>query len=144
MRPLPDVAELVPHAPPMLALDRLLEAGDGHAVAELTLREDNLFVEAGRVDGVLLLEYMAQTVAACLGMQAFRAGEGVRIGMVVGCRRFVLQRSSLAVGERLRIEVRRRSGTADASSFDAEVRDAAGAAVATAMLLLVHGAAPPA
>ncbi len=143
MSPFPPIVDLVPHAPPTVALDELVDWSEDGAAAELTVRDGGLLVRDGLADTVVCLEYMAQTVAACLGYGAFRGGVGVRVGMVVACRRLTLHRSHVTVGERLRTRVTRLRATDDISSFEAEVRDAHGASVATATMTLVHAEKPP-
>ena len=136
---LPPVAELVPHTPPMLAVDELLECEPGRALARLVVRE-RPFARDGRVETLVLLEPMAQVVAACLGHEATREGGSVRVGMVVACKEMVLARPTVAVGEELLVRVERRQGTDQVSQFETEARDASGALVARASLTLVHGA----
>jgi predicted hotdog family 3-hydroxylacyl-ACP dehydratase len=138
MGALPPIAELVPHAPPMLAVDELLECAPGRAVGRLVVREGR-FTRDGRLDSVVLLESMSQVVAACLGYEATREGGAVRVGMVIACRELVLQRPSVAVGEELTLRVRRTQGTDAVSQFETETLDAGGALVARATLTLVHG-----
>ncbi len=142
MRELPPVADLVPHAPPTLALERLLSWSPGFARARLVVREGQLFVQDGRVAGIYLLEYLAQAVAACLGCEAFHADGSVRVGMVVGCRSMTLTRASLAVGSELLLEVRRVRGSDSASLFETEASDERGV-IARAVLTLIHAEAPP-
>ncbi|MHC5209631.1 MAG: hypothetical protein ACYTG2_02810 [Planctomycetota bacterium] len=142
MTTLPPVAELVPHGVPMLAVDELLECGDGHATARMVVRE-NLFTRAGRLDSVVLLEYMAQVVAACLGYEAVAGGGAVRVGMVIACRSMTIVRPSVPVGSALQIEVRRVRGSQQVSHFDGVTRDADGE-IARVTLTLVHGERPPA
>ncbi len=143
MRPFPPIEDLVPHAPPTLAVDELVGWSDGNAHARLVVREGGLLVRDGGVDTVVTLELMAQTVAACLGYEAFQQGGGVRVGMVVSCRKFTIVRSRLLVGERLDIHVVRLRGTDDVSSFDCEVHDERGELVSRAVMTLVHGDRPP-
>jgi predicted hotdog family 3-hydroxylacyl-ACP dehydratase len=139
----PPVEDLVPHAPPALALDALVEGRDGFAHTRVTVRDGGLLVQNGGIDSVVTLEWMAQTVAACLGYAAFLGGVGVRVGMVVACRQFTIARPRLHVGERCDVRVQRLRGTDDISNFEGEVRDAHGALVASATMTLVHTAAPP-
>ncbi|MBX3464767.1 MAG: hypothetical protein KF830_16480 [Planctomycetes bacterium] len=139
----PPIEDLVPHAPPALAVEALVDAGDDHAHTRLVVRDGGLLVEHGRVDTVVALEWMAQTVAACLGHAAFLGGISVRVGMVVACRQLTLLRPWLAVGERCDVRVRRLRGTDDISHFEGEVRDAQGEVVATATMTLVHTERPP-
>lgn len=139
----PPIEDLVPHSAPTLALDELVDCSDGKAHARLVVREGTLLVHDGFADSIVCLELMAQTVAACLGYGAFRGGIGIRVGMVVACRRFTIERSRLAVGERLDVRVSRIRATDDISNFDGEVRDERGALVASAVMTLVHAAKPP-
>jgi predicted hotdog family 3-hydroxylacyl-ACP dehydratase len=139
----PPIADLVPHSPPALALDELVDCRDGAAHARLVVRDGGLLVQNGGASSVVCLEYMAQTVAACLGAAAFLDGRTVRVGMVVACRRFTLQRHHLRVGERLDVRVHRIRGTEDISNFEGDVRDERGEMVAAATMTLVHAEKPP-
>jgi len=139
----PDIAELVPHQRPMLALDRVVDYEPGRVRTELTLLPDNPFARDDEIDSVVTLEYMAQAVAACLGMEAYAEGAPVRVGMVIACRKMEIARSPLEVGEVLAVEARRVRGTDSLSHFEAAIRDAGGAAIATSTLTLVHGERPP-
>jgi len=138
----PAITELVPHAAPMLALEELCAWEDGFARARLVVRSDGPFAHDGTVEGLAALEWMAQGVAACVGMEAWQGGGLVRVGMVVACRRLALARPTFQVGEELVVEVRRVHGNESASHFETEVRDAAGERVAQATLTLVHAEAP--
>ena len=147
--PYPAITELVPHGPPMLALEELVDHAPGRAVARMTVRPDALMVRTeadGRrvVPAVATLEYMAQAVAACLGHEAYRAGGGVRVGMVIACKRLDLVRETIAVGEELVVRVEQVRGNDHVSHFDGAVEGADGAAIASATLTLVHGERPPA
>jgi predicted hotdog family 3-hydroxylacyl-ACP dehydratase len=139
----PPVEDLVPHAGPTLAIDELIGWSDGKAHVRLVVREGGLLVRGAGVDTVVTLELMAQAVAACLGYEAFLHGGGVRVGMVVSCRKFEIARSRIDVGERLDIHVVRLRGTDDASTFEAEVHDECCALVSRALMTLVHGDRPP-
>ncbi len=142
MIPRQPIAELVPHAPPMLAIEELLDCEPGRASARLAV-PGGLFARDGRVDAVVSLEYMAQAVAACLGVEATQQGGRVRVGMVVACRSMTIARPTLLVGEELTINVQRVRGSEQVSHFDAETRDAAGALVARLTFTLVHAETPP-
>jgi predicted hotdog family 3-hydroxylacyl-ACP dehydratase len=138
MSDFPPVADLVPHAPPALALDELLAWRPGEATARITVREHGLLVVGDGVDACVTLELMAQTAAACLGYEAFRSGGGVRVGMVVVCRKLEMVRPRLLVGESFTVQARRARGSDFASAFEGEVRDASGELVARATITLVH------
>ena len=138
MSTMPAVATVVPHEPPMLMLDALVDYGAGYAVAERSVPDDR-FARDGRVDAVVTFECMAQTVAACLGCEALAEGGRVRVGMVVACRSMTIERPVLTVGETLRFEARRVRGTESTSHFECDTHDADGALVSRCTLTLVHG-----
>lgn len=138
----PPIADLVPHAPPMLALDALTAWEPGAAECVATIRPDSPLVRDGRVGGVVAMEYMAQAVAACLGYEALQDGDGVRVGMIIACRSMDLHRDSLPVGTELVLKVQRVRGNETLSHFDSTMH-ADGALAARASLTLYHAESPP-
>lgn len=99
------VEHYVPHRDTMLLLDRLLEASAEHAVAEVRVPHDGLFVQNGYVPAWVGIEYMAQTVAAWAGWQAAQRNEPARIGFLLGSRKFEALRPAFAAGSLLRVRV---------------------------------------
>ena len=89
-----------------------------------------------------LLILLTTGLAACLGYEAFRAGQAVRVGMVIACRSLTVERSPLLVGEEFIITAEQVRGSEWLSHFDTSMVDAAGEPVAQAMLTLVHTDAP--
>lgn len=105
----PDLSSLpietfVPHRGAMCWLSHLVSADADNAVAEATVRPDMLFVENGALPAWAAIEYMAQTIAAWAGHKAWAAGQPVKLGFLLGSRRFEAHQPSIAVGSRLRIE----------------------------------------
>ena len=141
----PAVGDLVPHESPMLALDEVVFAELGRATSRVTLREGMPFVVDGCLETVVTLEYMAQTVAACLRLESLELDNEspVRIGMVVACRSMTIHRPELRVGEVLYCEVKRLRGTAEASLFEGRTRDASDAVVSEVSMTLVHAEMAP-
>lgn len=137
------MADLVPHAPPMLVVDELVDWEAGRAECRMRLRDDAPFTRDGQVDSVVTLEYMAQAVAACLGHEAFLGGEGVRVGMIVGVRRMELLRPTVDVGAELRVIARRVRGNDTVSRFECGVLEGE-ETVSTAVMTLFHAEEPPA
>ena len=138
----PPFHELVPHEGPMVLLDEMVEWAPGSATCRLEIQSGTAFERDGGVDTVVSIEWMAQAVAACLGYEAFKGGEGVRVGMIVGCRRFELDRPRVLVGDSLRISVERIRGNELVSHFNCETWNAADR-VAFALLTLFHAEEPP-
>lgn len=134
----PALEELIPHSEPMVLLDRMTQWEDGYAVCEVTLTSRSKFVEAGAVDAMVSIEYMAQTVAACLGYEAYQVGQGVRMGMIIASRHFTLDEQAMPVGSHLRVEAKRLRGNELLSHFDCIVEHHDGRRVASAQLTLYH------
>lgn len=142
--PFPAISELVPHLPPMTALDAVEEWREGHAVLRLVVRRGGPFErDSDTVDASAALEYMAQGVAACLGMDAYRTGDDLHVGMVVACRDLQLHRPWFAVGAALSVAVDRLRGSDFTSQYKTRLLDPAGETVASASMTLVHGLDPP-
>ncbi len=117
----PPVAELLPHAAPMVLVDEVVDAADGRVAARVTLRPDSPFVEDGRVPAVVAIEYMAQTIGTYAGLRARAAGRPPRIGFLLGTRDLTLEVDAFAVGDELRIEARHVWGDEQIGSFQCEV-----------------------
>lgn len=118
----PAVASLVPHRPPMLLIDALIEASDDRAVCAATPREGGCFVVDGVLPAEVFLEHMAQTVAALVGWRAAREGGVARRGFLVGAMELVLYVDGARVGDALTVEATRLAGDDEAGSFRCVVR----------------------
>lgn len=110
--PVPDashvpIEQLLPHAPPMVLLDRVIDAADEHLTAAVTIRTDSEFCRDGQVGAWVGIEYMAQAVAAWSGWRARERGESVRIGFLLGTRRYEAHVGQFRVGDLLSIRVER-------------------------------------
>lgn len=104
---IPPLEELVPHARPALLLDRVVESRGDVLVTETRIREDNPYCAGGRVGAWVGIELIAQGIAALAGLDAVASGRPVRLGFLLGTRRYRSSVPWFAVGERLRIEVTR-------------------------------------
>lgn len=136
----PAIAELLPHADPMVLIDRLVDWTPEGATCQMVVRPNTRFVEGDRLPTPYLLEHMAQSVAACLGYEAFRGGRGPRVGMIISCRSFVAHEDATPVGDELRLEARREMGSEALSRFRCQSRRG-DVLVAEATMTLFHGAA---
>ena len=59
----------IPQKPPMVMVDRVMLSEGGTTVTQFLVREDNVFVSAGKFTEPGLIENMAQTAAAGTGAQ---------------------------------------------------------------------------
>ena len=95
-----DILTLLPQRPPMVMVDRLLHCDPVVTVTELTVREDNIMVEDGRMSACGLIENIAQTCAARMGYINLSKGEAVRVG-VIGALRDMEIHSLPTVGSKI-------------------------------------------
>lgn len=102
-----EVAELLPHDGKMVLLDKVIEFDDKSMACELRVRDDGLFGDDKAAPAWLGIEYMAQTVAAHGGMMEKIAGRPIKLGFLLGTRRYVSNIDTFAVGMVLRVEVER-------------------------------------
>ena len=100
------IENYVPHRGAMLLLDRLVAAGVDRAVAEVRVPRGGLFLHDPGMPSWVGMEYMAQTVAAWAGWNALRKGETVKIGFLLGSRKYEAAQAFFAPGSRLTVRVR--------------------------------------
>jgi predicted hotdog family 3-hydroxylacyl-ACP dehydratase len=100
-----DIRQFVPHAGLMCLLDRLLASGDTWLEAEVTIRPDSLFCNGECVGAWVGIEYMAQAIAAFGGVRARSQNQAVKIGFLVGTRKYQSEWPVFPVGSQLRIRV---------------------------------------
>jgi predicted hotdog family 3-hydroxylacyl-ACP dehydratase len=101
------VADLLPHAEPMVLLDRVTAWDDDGLTASVTIGPGTRFTSAGQgVAAHVGIEWMAQACGAFAGLRAKIAGQPVRLGFLLGTRDFTADRPWFASGETLTISVR--------------------------------------
>ena len=102
----PPIASLVPHAAPMLLLDRLCEATATTARCEVRVGETlALFLrDDSALPGWVGIELMAQTVAAWSGYQGHQRQEEPQIGLLLGARKYQCHLARLPAGSLLTID----------------------------------------
>ncbi|MEC5163277.1 MULTISPECIES: ApeP family dehydratase [unclassified Janthinobacterium] len=127
----PDIRELLPHGGAMVLLDRVLWADDEALCAEVAIRADSLFCDGAAVGAWVGVEYMAQAIAAHAGYLARLRGEPLKVGFLLGARRYEAQRPGFAVGSVLRVHMRRTlQGDNGLAAFDCRIEHIDGAAPA--------------
>ena len=124
---LPDVRTLVPHAGPMVLIDRAISADEENLCAEVRIRPESLFCVNGAVGSWVGIEYMAQAIGAWAGYTARLRGEPVKPGFLLGTRRYECVRPCFLIGTLLRIYVRRLLQEANGlASFECRIEDERG------------------
>jgi predicted hotdog family 3-hydroxylacyl-ACP dehydratase len=100
-----DVVDLIPHTGDMVLLERIVDYDDKGLTAELVVRGDGLFGDNQTVPAWAGIEYMAQAVAAYVGVKAKQANEPIRLGFLLGTRRYNSNVAVFKVGAILTIRV---------------------------------------
>lgn len=127
LKPCPwPVEQLLPHAAPMLLLDQALGYGDDAAAAAVTIRADHPFATAEGVPAHLGIEFMAQTCGIWAGAQARDGGGPVRLGFLLGTRRYTCSTPRFALGRRLEITATVVFRDQGMGVFDCRISDAGG------------------
>ena len=118
---MPDIRSLVPHSGTMVLLDRVISADENSLCAEVTIRPGSLFYSAG-VGAWVGLEYMAQAIGAYAGYRARLRGEPIKIGFLLGTRRYESRRPFFPNGTVLQIRIKRAWESEDGlASFDCHI-----------------------
>jgi predicted hotdog family 3-hydroxylacyl-ACP dehydratase len=102
---LPDVRELVPHSGQMVLLDRAISADADNLCAEVRIHEGSMLAGPDGVGAWVGIEYMAQAIAAHAGWLALQQGGEVKVGFLLGSRKYDARVSSFATGSVLRVHV---------------------------------------
>src|SRR5437870_2301414 len=97
------IEDLVPHSGSMLLLDAVLDATAESLRAQVTIRPDSMFCGAEGVGAWVGIEYMAQAVAAHAGHLGLENKEPVRIGFLLGSRRYEATCPSFSIGSVLQV-----------------------------------------
>ena len=113
--------ELLPQRPPFVMIDRLVSCDAVYAVTELLIREDNIFVEDGRLTSSGLVENIAQTCAARIGFLNLNAGGSVMIGVIGSINNLNIVRTP-KVGEKLVTTIELVSEVLNLTLVDALIR----------------------
>jgi predicted hotdog family 3-hydroxylacyl-ACP dehydratase len=126
----PDIASLVPHDGAMVLLDRVLAVDKDTLCAELTIGPGTLFCDGAGVGAWVGIEYMAQAVAAHAGYQAQQRGEAVKVGFLLGARRYQCSVPAFAAGSVLHVHIQHAmQGDNGLAAFECRIDDAGSGAV---------------
>ena len=101
------VQDLLLHRPPMLLLKSVVRWDERELEALVDPRDSQLFMDAdGRIPAWVGIEYMAQAVGALAGIESLRNGQPVRLGFLLGTRRYHAELSHFDPAQELRVTVR--------------------------------------
>lgn len=123
-----DARPLVPHAEPMVFIDRLLSGEEKQTRCSVRVEAIPMFRHPqGGLPGWVGLEPMAQCIAAHGGLEARRRGHAPRIGFLLGCRRLRVETDRLQPGVGYAVSATQVWGGEEGLvSFDCELFERAG------------------
>lgn len=103
------IADLLPHAPPMVLLDRLCHHDTNQVQCEVTIHPESYLYDPQRqgVPNYVALEYMAQTIGVLAGLEAQARGEAIKLGFLLGTRRCQLHTPLFSRDEVLQVTAER-------------------------------------
>src|SRR5690606_25202514 len=100
----PGLLDLIPHRPPMLFIDRVVELGTTFSRAEVDINETASFYIDGRgVPAWIGIEYMGQTAALIAGYQQRQGLVGPHLGFLLGTRRYTARTEWFEPGSVLQV-----------------------------------------
>jgi predicted hotdog family 3-hydroxylacyl-ACP dehydratase len=121
--PEPDIGTLVPHDGPMLLLDRLVSIDVDTLCAEVIITPASLFAGEQGVGTWIGIEYMAQAIAAWAGYHGKLRNESVKIGFLLGARRYESTQPFFPPGSVLHIHIKQLFQADNGlGSFDCTIR----------------------
>ena len=127
--------ELLPHDPPMVLIDEVVAWSEDCLEAAVQIGEDSPF--ASGLEGVPSwagIEYMAQSIAALAGVRAKMAGNPIRVGYLVGTRKFTSDVPSFTTGSMLSIHIEEVFEDNNMGVYDCSITDQTGNGLASARL----------
>ena len=101
-----DIATLIPHSGRMVFLDKIIDYDEDTLSAELVVRPDGLLGDDKTVPAWAGIEYMAQAIAAYAGIKSKQAGESIKLGFLLGTRRYDSNIAEFEVGTKLTIQIK--------------------------------------
>lgn len=101
------IQELVPHRPPLLLIQNILEADDQGLRACVNTADSGIFsAQDGKIPSYVGIEYMAQAISAWAGLAAKREGRPIQLGFLLGTRRYHSQVAYFEANTQLQVRVR--------------------------------------
>lgn len=93
----PSIEELLPHRGAMLLIDRVTAADAERLSAQARVRADAWYADGkGNMPAWIGVELMAQAIAAFVGLEQRRQGRPIKIGFLLGTRKYSCAMSAFA------------------------------------------------
>lgn len=120
----PQLFDLLPHRPPMLLVNKVVELSATQSAAEVIIDADAPFYHESGIPSWVGIEYMGQTAALIAGYQLQQGLSEPHLGFLLGTRRFQAEVSRFAAGSVLLVSCVEKAIVGDSlATFDCEIRD---------------------
>ena len=87
-----DITSLIPQREPMIMIDKIIDHSDEKTVTSLIIRENNIFVEEDFFQSSGLMEHIAQSSAARMGMETIKQGKKPLLGYIASIKNLSINR----------------------------------------------------
>jgi len=104
---IPDVGTLVPHSGQMLLLERVVSADADNLCAQVRIHAGSVLATQQGVGSWVGIEYMAQAIAAHAGWLALQRGDAVKVGFLLGSRKYEASVPYFSLGSLLSVHIHR-------------------------------------
>jgi len=104
---IPDVGTLVPHSGQMVMLERVVSVDADNLCAEVRIHSGSVLATEQGVGSWVGIEYMAQAIAAHAGWLALQRGDAVKVGFLLGSRKYEASVPYFSPGSLLLVHVHR-------------------------------------
>ncbi|MFL6656461.1 MAG: 3-hydroxylacyl-ACP dehydratase [Massilia sp.] len=122
---LPPISDLVPHDGQMVLLERVISVDQDNLCAMLTITPDTVFFDGAGVGSWVGIEYMAQAIAAHAGYHALQRGDAVKVGFLLGARRYQCSVPVFTLGSVLHVHIHHAmQGDNGLAAFECRINDA--------------------
>jgi predicted hotdog family 3-hydroxylacyl-ACP dehydratase len=103
------IEHVLAHEAPMILIDSLSHYSEENACCTVTITEHSPFYNAaiGGVPSYIGVEYMAQSIAAYAGALANDSGQAIKIGFLIGSRKYKTHHSVFKNNNTLAIKVQK-------------------------------------
>ena len=81
-----DITRYIPQRDPIIMVHNLMEASETHAITQLFIEDNNVFVSEGVFAEPGLIENIAQTAAVHVGFQCTKKGVPIPIGYIAAVK----------------------------------------------------------
>ena len=99
-----DIKSVIPQREPIIMIDKILNHSDEKTSTSLTIKETNIFVEENIFQSSGLIENMAQSSAARMGIQTNKEGNKPLLGYIASIKNLMVNRLP-EVGEKILTEI---------------------------------------